>query len=89
MTKDNLVQQVNYHIKFLQEVDDIPKLKTKRFRKLAAFRYEKYWLPLISIYSKANLVGPLDVEWMWHCHMLAPLNYIQDCTKVVGKVINH
>ena len=89
ITVFDIVEQLGYHIKFLQEVDDIPELKTKRYRELAAFRYEKYWLPLISTYSKPNLVGPLDVEWMWHCHMLAPLNYIQDCTIREGKVINH
>ena len=26
---------------------------------------------------------------MWHCHILATLNYNQDCKKLVGKVINH
>ena len=86
---NDIIEQLQYHIQFLQEVDDKPELKTKEYWKLAAFRYEKYWLPLVSKYSKPNLVAPLDVEWMWHCHLLAPVNYIQDCTKLVGKVINH
>ena len=88
---NDITKQVHYHIQILQAVDDIPKLKTKEYRKLAAFRYEKYWLPLVSKSSKPDLVAPLDVEWMWHCHLLAPVNYIQDCTQlhVVGKVTNH
>ena len=89
ITVSDILEQVKYHLKFLQEVDAIPELKTERFRELAAYRYEKYWLPLISTYPQSNLVGPLDVEWMWHCHMLAPLNYSRDCTQRVGKVIYH
>ena len=32
---------------------------------------------------------PLDIEWVWHCHLLNPLQYRQDCRKIASKVVDH
>ena len=43
---------------------------------------------------------PLDVHWVWHVHMLAPVQYRTDCAEVIaarlpnksqqqGRVLNH
>lgn len=88
-TVADIIDQVSYHIEFLRAVDNLPELKTQQCLELAAYRYEKYWLPLAAQYSKTKLVAPLDIGWMWHCHMLSPLSYIQDCTSLVGKVVSH
>ncbi len=59
----------------------------------AFFRYEKYWLPLVGTlpedYTKAGLSPPLDVYWIWHCHMLSPVVYAQDMKRMYLHVINH
>ena len=86
---ENILDQVLYHIEFLKEIEELPELKSYKYQKLAAFRYEKFWLPLVAEHSKLDLVAPLDVQWWWHCHMLAPVSYSQDCTSLVGKVVNH
>ena len=36
-------------------------------------RYEKFWLPLLKSVSpktRRQLAPPLDIYWIWHCHML-------------------
>ncbi len=54
------------------------------------FRYEMNWLPLAARESDMKKISPpLDVYWVWHTHMLCPLQYAVDLQKVVGKVIDH
>ena len=56
----------------------------------AIYRYETLWLPFYSNKSKNNnLMPPLDIEFVWHCHMLNPAEYYSDCMKLFGKLINH
>ncbi len=48
----------------------------------------------IPIYFQAklhdtNVVPPLDVHWVWHCHMLRPTKYREDCQAVVGTIVDH
>ena len=47
------------------------------------------WLPLTIDYIDTVIVPPLDVYWVWHCHMLAPIEYDKDCNRLVGTVIDH
>ncbi|KAJ8299322.1 hypothetical protein KUTeg_023382 [Tegillarca granosa] len=52
--------------------------------------YEYYWLPLCALEdSGKTLTAPLDIEWIWHCHMLSPKSYVNDCKHLVGKVIDN
>src|SRR3569832_2001842 len=37
----------------------------------------------------ANIIPPLDVHWIWHCHMLSPTHYRTDCEAIVGVVVDH
>ena len=58
------------------------------------FRYEKYWLPFISTISTSTetdteFCPPLDIHWVWHTHMLAPVSYSMDTMAVVGRMIGH
>ena len=59
------------------------------------FRYEKYWIPFILSNSEdyetdLAFLPPLDIHWVWHVHMLAPLQYAQDLTKSpLRRIINH
>ena len=37
-----------------------------------------------------ELLPPLDVHWVWHVHMLAPLAYRQDLQRTrLARIINH
>lgn len=53
---------------------------------LFGFRYETIFLPIAAQLDTKDVAGPLDVQWIWHCHMLAPRYYIDDCMKLVGIV---
>ena len=56
---------------------------------LVLFRYEHLWLPLASRHGDKLLTAPIDVQWAWHCHMLAPLHYVRDCQIVCGSTVDH
>ena len=84
----DLVQTAQAEYDFLRQVDQYPMLYYKSLLKNAVYRYEKYWLPLVAKYNQV-LVAPLDIEWVWHCHILSPVAYQQDCLRLVGRVIDH
>ena len=85
----SLEEQSLYHVHFLKAVDSRVDLKNPALLRRALFRYERFWLPLAAEHVKEKLTAPLDIEWMWHCHMLCPTAYVKDCNSVVGKVIDH
>ncbi|CAK0874890.1 unnamed protein product, partial [Prorocentrum cordatum] len=76
-------------IGFLSEVDECPSLYLNQdVLAEAVRRYERLWLPLVAGLEPAlqrALVPPLDVEWAWHCHMLAPLAYRRDVSQVLAR----
>lgn len=49
-------------------------------------RYSKLWIPLLGLDSKTfdekkipkdvSLIPPPDIAWLWHCHRLAPFQYM-------------
>ncbi|KAK7489680.1 hypothetical protein BaRGS_00019075 [Batillaria attramentaria] len=85
----NLLEGAGLHLDLLQEVMSHPTLEDERAMKQALFRYENYWMPLAAKHPSETLAAPLDVEWMWHCHMLSPLHYQHDCNQVAGRIISH
>ena len=89
--KVDLVEASKRQLAFLTEVDQYkPHLYHGALVKNAIRRYEVMWLPLAASFSgKSRLVAPLDVHWIWHCHLLAPLAYEQDCLLLVNTVIDH
>ena len=52
-------------------------------------RYETCWLPLAAAHLSETVAPPLDVHWVWHCHMLAPYCYDADVRRLVGCVVDH
>ena len=62
------------HLRFLRVVDahaDV--LYDPRILRLAVARYEHLWLPLCAAQPKSTLRAPLDIEFVWHCHLLNPV----------------
>ena len=58
------------------------------------FRYEKFWLPLLGEISESPesdlaWCPPLDIHWVWHTHMLAPVTYSLDCQAILGRLAGH
>ena len=85
----DLHEQAECHIEFLRTVDRVQDLKKPSVLRRAVYRYEKYWLPLAIKYPNKCLTAPLDIEWVWHTHMLCPKSYETDCEAVVGGTVNH
>ena len=69
--------------------------KAEYLHSILLLRYEKYWIPFILSNSEdfetdLAFLPPLDIHWVWHVHMLAPLHYAQDLTESpLGRIINH
>jgi hypothetical protein len=56
---------------------------------ICLYRYEKLWLPFAAEHSGKTLSAPLDIAWVWHCHLLAPMTYVNDCIRVCNTEIDH
>jgi hypothetical protein len=68
-----LSAEVPTMLQFLNQVDAYGEvLYNPEVLKLAVARYEHLWLPLAA-QSETALVAPLDIAFVWHCHMLSPL----------------
>ncbi|XP_005098754.1 uncharacterized protein LOC101860571 [Aplysia californica] len=85
----DLVEAARYVLDFLHEVSLKPELYEGPLVECAIQRYERYWLPLVAKHPGRLLPAPLDIEWVWHCHMLAPVAYMTDCRNIVGKLVDH
>ena len=53
---------------------------------------EKYWMPFLAKHSSTmagdlKFAPPLDIHWVWHVHMLAPVQYNKDCTATVDRML--
>ena len=84
-----LVNAALQELKFLQKINETSELHSKKTINRAILRYERYWLPLAADNLDEKIAPPLDVHWVWHCHMLAPHRYQEDCKKIVGIVVDH
>ncbi|XP_021364675.1 uncharacterized protein LOC110457648 [Mizuhopecten yessoensis] len=84
----DLVEAATREVKFLEKVDQQPSLYNGPIVRRAIYRYECLWLPLAAKHNNRTLVAPLDIAWVWHCHMLAPVAYTRDCEKAVGCVVD-
>ena len=57
-------------IEFLKRVRRIKSLKNPEVLKVASYRYEKFWIPLLNKFSKdvtndLDYLPPVDVHWIW------------------------
>ncbi len=67
---------------------DTRSLQDPKVLRNAVRRYETFWLPLVAEYGIQNdfqLAPPLDIAWIWHCHLLSPRFYIPDCKSITGE----
>merc|ERR1719313_2814640 len=68
-------------VEFVGLVDAEPELYTAPVIERAIARYVKFWVPLFCKAlpkDREKLVAPLDVEYVWCCHMLCPLQFTED-----------
>jgi hypothetical protein len=84
---ENLKQAAIDHIAYLKEYYDHPEYLQKQAREYAVYRYETYWLPFLSENGDLDIVPPLDIHFVWHCHMLAPIAYASDCERLYGHIL--
>ncbi|WAR08823.1 GRDP2-like protein [Mya arenaria] len=83
----DLQPQALYHLDFLKEIDDLDHFRDQTFIARAVYRYEALWMPFAARHEV--LVPPIDIHWVWLCHMLSPVTYAKDCVNVLGKVLDH
>ena len=67
----DLVEATINQLAFLKQVDRIGHLYKGYYFEQALLRYELIWLPLKAENNNVNLVPPIDVQWIWHLHMLS------------------
>jgi hypothetical protein len=52
-------------------------------------RYEELWMPMAAELPLNEMVlPPLDVHWVWHCHCLNHVHYLNYCNSRFGKLID-
>jgi len=71
----DLVANARLHVLFLRAVHmSNVSLRQPSFESIR--RYKELWLPLVAASSPdMELIPPIDVAWLWHCHRLAPYDY--------------
>ena len=86
LKQSNYVKAAHSLIATLNAVDNHPQLYfNKQVLQRAIHRYEHVWIPLLTRVprgGRAKLVPPLEVEWVWICHMLAPHIYAVDSAAI-------
>ena len=86
----DLIDAARKQLDFLRDVDRHFCLYSGPVAANAIRRYEHFWLPLAADAKNSKpLAAPLDIHWIWHCHMLAPYYYEKDCNSLVGAVVEH
>ena len=73
----DLVKAAKVHRQFLKTVSGIPDLlRDTPLLRNATRRYETIWIPLLKEHS-GRLTAPIDVDFVWHCHQLNPVQHLQ------------
>ena len=87
----DLVEASQAEYDFLLEVQSLDYLRKDIVLQHAIRRYITLWLPLAAAHNDTCycLRPPIDIAWVWHCHMLAPHKYAKDCHNLFGKLIDH
>ena len=87
----NFKNACNYELEFLKNVDVERSLYyNAEYLEISIRRYEHYWLPLLASLTpeteaspgegmNMKYAPPMDIHWIWHVHMLAPVSYSADC----------
>ncbi|OIV90878.1 hypothetical protein TanjilG_15611 [Lupinus angustifolius] len=88
----DLVSASRRNIEFLRNVADSVWLHHRAILVEAIRRYHDLWMPLISNLTVPGsappmILPPFDVEWVWFCHTLNPVSYLEYCERRFSKVI--
>jgi hypothetical protein len=84
---EDLKQAALEHLAYLKEYYDHPEYIQKQAREYAVYRYEVFWLPFLSENGDLDIAPPLDILFVWHSHMLAPIAYASDCERLFGRIL--
>ena len=87
-----LVDAAKVQLQLLTEVYRTPSLHDPSLVRPSIDRYLGLWLPLrwkLQSESSPLQAAPLDVAWVWHCHMLDPVGYQEYCTSRFGGLVEH
>ncbi|CAF0838521.1 unnamed protein product [Rotaria sordida] len=87
VVSEDLKQAVIDHLSYLKEYHDHPEYLQKQSREYAVYRYETFWLPFLAENRDLDIVPPLDILFVWHSHMLAPIAYASDCERLFGHIL--
>lgn len=83
----DLVANARLHVLFLRAVH-LSGVSLRRPSAESIRRYKDLWLPLVASSTAAHgveqLIPPIDVAWLWHCHRLAPYDYGRYVRKELG-----
>ena len=75
---------------FLNEVNSLKHIFIGEIIDKAIYRYEKIWLPFYAKHCHNHkLYPPVDIAWIWHCHLLCPTDYAKDLNTICGQLLNH
>ena len=77
LSNETLVEHAKKHKIFLERLHEIG-VSTSFANPESIRRYENLWLPLVHQQSSNDqrLLPPPDIAWLWHCHRLAPKEYV-------------
>eukprot|EP00756_Hemistasia_phaeocysticola_P062796 Hpha_TRINITY_DN6243_c0_g1::TRINITY_DN6243_c0_g1_i1::g.23572::m.23572 len=83
------VDEIRAHIAFLRAVHTSSHdLYKGPFLRSAVSRYTVWLAEKASSGAvKVAIPPPLEIAWCWHCHRLAPVQYIRDCISLGGEVV--
>jgi Glycine-rich domain-containing protein-like len=87
LSKETLVEHAKKHKIFLERLHEIG-VSTSVMNSESIRRYELLWLPLVYQYSFSTdqkLLPPPDIAWLWHCHRLAPKEYVSHIRNKFGQ----
>ena len=68
--------------------DDFPKQLDEATLRLSVERYERFLL-LVAKYPSCEIAPTRDIDRMWHLHMLHPRQYVADCYRLFGDILDH
>ena len=98
LVSPDMVEAAKRYVDTLKLIHQNVNLKSNAVIRNAIWRYEVFWLPMVSkiqrktewnAVKKTQLIPPLDVYWIWICHMLSPKQYQMDCNSLVYSVPDH
>lgn len=85
----DLMKGAKQQLHLLAAVDRFPSLWSGPVVAHAIRRYERCWLAIVAEDEACvALQPPLDVQWVWHCHMLSPVAYAEDCQRICGRLVD-